>query len=103
MLFIINLFFVEVEMITLPKKTNKIQLQNIKNTIYNKFFINWQINNNVFNKANSCKYKKNNNINKITAITKNTSSNRPAFTQRQLSADSYHNSTCIAAKSTPRS
>ena len=42
---------------------------NIKNTIYNKFFINWHIQKQldkqgVFNKTNSCKYKK------ITILTK---------------------------------
>ena len=32
-------------------------------------------------------------------MTKNTSSNRSGFPQRQFNADTYHNSTCIAAES----
>ena len=36
-------------------------------------------------------------------MTKNTSSNRSAFSQRQLNADTYHSSTGIATESTPRS
>ena len=48
---------------------------------------------------------KNNNINKIiiTAMTKNTSSNRSAFLNVQFNTDTYHSSNFIAAESTPRS
>ena len=35
-------------------------------------------------------------------MTKNTSSNRSAFSQRQFNADTYHG-TCIAAESIPHS
>ena len=31
-------------------------------------------------------------------MTKTTSSNRSAFSKRQFNADTYHNSTCIAAE-----
>ena len=34
-------------------------------------------------------------------MTKDVLSNRSAFSQRQFNADKYHNSACIAAKSTP--
>ena len=66
-------------------------------------FINWQITN-YKNETFLTKLirlnKQKNNINKIiTAMTKNTSSNRSAFSQRQFNVDTYHNSTCIAAKS----
>ena len=45
---------------------------------------------------------KNNNINKmiITAMTKNTSSDRSVFSQLQFNSDTYHSSTWIAAEST---
>ena len=48
---------------------------------------------------------KNNKINKIiiTEMAKNTSSTRSAFFQHQFKPDAYHNSTCIAAESTPHS
>ena len=36
-------------------------------------------------------------------MTKNTSSNRSVFAQRKFNADTYHNTTNIAAESTPRS
>ena len=53
----------------------------------------------VSNKTNSCKY---NNINKIiiTAVTKNTSSNRSVFSKRQFNTDTYHTRTCIATENT---
>ena len=35
-------------------------------------------------------------------MTKTTSSNRSAFSKRQFNADTYHNSTCIAAETNPR-
>ena len=34
-------------------------------------------------------------------MTKNASSNCSAFSQRQFNADTYHNSTCIAAEIAP--
>ena len=48
---------------------------------------------------------RNNKINKIiiTEMAKNTSSTRSAFFQHQFKPDAYHNSTCIAAESTPHS